>query len=164
MRILSVSDVVISNLYDNFEVGRFPKIDLILSCGDLPPEYLSNLCTSFNAPLYYVRGNHDIRYDLNLPGGCINLNAKIIQLQGIKMLGLEGSRWYNGGPVAFDPKFGGKKESTLSLPMRRHVISMMQKTYVTGGLKVSGGSLTTTSRTISSMATFMQRSMIPPNV
>ena len=67
MRILSVSDYVVSALYDNFEVERFPKIDLILSCGDLPPEYLSNLYTSFNVPLYYVCGNHDIRYDSKPP-------------------------------------------------------------------------------------------------
>jgi predicted phosphodiesterase len=60
MRIHSVSDYVVSALYDSFEDERFPKIDLILSCGDLPPEYLSNLYTSFNAPLYYVRGNHMI--------------------------------------------------------------------------------------------------------
>jgi Icc-related predicted phosphoesterase len=104
MRILSVSDFVISDLYDNFEVERFPKIDLILSCGDLPPEYLSNLYTSFNAPLYFVRGNHDIRYDSKLPGGCIDLNARIMQFQGIKMLGLEGSRWYSGGPHQYTEK------------------------------------------------------------
>ncbi|MGA8180320.1 MAG: metallophosphoesterase [Desulfobacterales bacterium] len=104
MRILSVSDFVISDLYDNFEVERFPKIDLILSCGDLPPEYLSNLCTSFNAPLYYVRGNHDIRYDSKPPGGCIDLNTRVIQFQGIKMLGLEGSRWYSGGPHQYTEK------------------------------------------------------------
>jgi hypothetical protein len=65
---------------------------------------------------------------------------------------------------AFDPKFGGKKVSTLSLPMHHHVISMMQKINVTEGLKVSGGLLTTTARTILSMGTSMQSSMIPPNV
>ena len=104
MRILSVSDYVISDLYENLEDERFPKIDLILSCGDLPPEYLSNLYTSFNAPLYYVRGNHDLRYDSKLPGGCIDLNARITQFQGIRMLGLEGSRWYSGGPHQYTEK------------------------------------------------------------
>ena len=98
MNILSVSDRVISTLYDNFDAERFPKVDLILSCGDLPPEYLSYLAASFNAPLYYVRGNHDIRYDSKPPSGCIDLNSRLIQFQGIKMLGLEGSRWYSGGP------------------------------------------------------------------
>ena len=98
MKLLSVSDCVVSTLYDDFDAERFPKIDLILSCGDLPPEYLSYLASSFNAPLYYVRGNHDIRYDSKPPGGCIDLNARLIQFQVIKMLGLEGSHWYSGGP------------------------------------------------------------------
>ena len=104
MRILSVSDYVVPALFDNFEVGQFPKIDLILSCGDLPPEYLSKLNNLFNAPLYYVRGNHDIRYDSKPLGGCIDLNARIVQCQGIKLLGLEGSRWYNGGPHQYTEK------------------------------------------------------------
>ena len=98
MKILSVSDRVVSALYDNFDAERFPKIDLLLSCGDLPPEYLSYLVGLFNAPLYYVRGNHDIRYDAKPPDGCIDLNARLVQYRGLKMLGLEGSRWYSGGP------------------------------------------------------------------
>ena len=98
MKILSVSDRVVSTLYDNFDAALFPKVDLLLSCGDLPPEYLSSLVGSFNVPLYYVRGNHDIRYDAKPPNGCVDLNARLIQYQGIKMLGLEGSRWYSGGP------------------------------------------------------------------
>ena len=98
MKILTVSDCVVPTLYDSFDAERFPAIDLILSCGDLPPEYLSFLLASFNVPLYYVKGNHDIRYDVKPPDGCIDLNARLIQYQGIKMLGLEGSRWYSGGP------------------------------------------------------------------
>ncbi len=98
MKILSVSDRVVSTLYDNFDAERFPKVDLILSCGDLPPEYLSYLVASFNVPLYYVRGNHDIRYDSKPPDGCVDLNARLIRFQGVNLLGLEGSRWYSGGP------------------------------------------------------------------
>lgn len=98
MKILSVSDCVVATLYDSFDAARFPAIDMILACGDLPPEYLSFLVASFNVPLYYVRGNHDIRYDAKPPDGCIDLNTRLIQYQGVKMLGLEGSRWYSGGP------------------------------------------------------------------
>jgi predicted phosphodiesterase len=75
MKILSVSDRVVSTLNDNFDAERFPKVDLILSCGDLPPEYLSYLVSSFNAPLYYVRRNHDIRHDSKPPTGVSNLNG-----------------------------------------------------------------------------------------
>jgi len=98
MKILTVSDRVESILYDRFDEGQFPGVNLILSCGDLPPEYLSSLAASFNVPLYYVLGNHDIRFDSKLPDGCIDVHAKLINFQGINILGLEGSHWYNGGP------------------------------------------------------------------
>jgi Icc-related predicted phosphoesterase len=98
MKILTVSDHVETTLYDHFDAKRFPGVNLILSCGDLPPEYLSFLRASFNVPLYYVRGNHDIRFISKRPDGCIDLHGKLIQLEGIRILGLAGSRWYNGGP------------------------------------------------------------------
>ena len=98
MKILTVSDRVESILYDQFDAESFPGVDLILSCGDLPPEYLSFLSAKFNVPLYYVLGNHDIRFESKPPDGCNNLHGKLIQFEGIVILGLAGSRWYNGGP------------------------------------------------------------------
>ena len=104
MRILTVSDFVEPSLYANFEPDRFQGIDLVLSCGDLPPEYLSFLVHAFKVPLYYVRGNHDIRYDTSPPEGCIDLHSRMVEHQGLKLLGLEGSRWYNGGPNQYTEK------------------------------------------------------------
>ena len=98
MKILSVSDYVVPALYHEFDVERFTGVDLILSCGDLPPEYLSFLYATLDAPLYYVRGNHDIRYMSKLPDGCVDAHARLIQSNVLKILGLEGSMWYNGGP------------------------------------------------------------------
>jgi Icc-related predicted phosphoesterase len=98
MKILTVSDYVEPKLYQQFDAQTFTHIDLILSCGDLPPEYLAFLAKALNAPLYYVRGNHDIRYGYKTPPGCMDLNGRIDQFKGISFLGLEGSRWYNGGP------------------------------------------------------------------
>jgi len=101
MRILTISDQVESALYDRFDGEQFKGIELILSCGDLPPEYLSFLLDKLNAPLFFVRGNHDIRYDSKPPRGCIDLNANLIKFRGLNILGLEGSRWYNGGPYQY---------------------------------------------------------------
>jgi len=101
MKILTVSDFVEPALYDHFDAERFSGVNLILSCGDLSPEYLSFLVHALDAPLYYVKGNHDIRHSSKHPDGCVNINAKLIQFQGIKILGLEGSRWYNGGPFQY---------------------------------------------------------------
>jgi len=97
MRILIVSDIVVPALYGNFEAGRFQAIDLVLGCGDLPPEYLSFLAHTFKVPLYYVRGNHDLRYKSRPPVGGIDLHQRMVRVNGLNILGLEGSRWYNGG-------------------------------------------------------------------
>ncbi len=98
MRVLTVSDRVEPVLYDQFDRLKFEGIALILACGDLPPEYLSFLAGKLDAPLYYVRGNHDLRYEAKAPQGCVNLNSDLVQFGGKNILGLEGSRWYNGGP------------------------------------------------------------------
>jgi Icc-related predicted phosphoesterase len=83
------------------ETSDLPRIDLILSCGDLPPEYLVSLVNVFEVPLYYVRGNHDIRHATGQFAGCENLDRRLVRFKGLNILGLEGSRWYNGGPVQY---------------------------------------------------------------
>lgn len=98
MKILTVSDRVEPSLAPPDGHRPMEGIDLIISCGDLPPEYLTRLHELFRAPLFYVKGNHDIRYESAPPGGCTNLNGKILETGGLKLMGLEGSRWYNGGP------------------------------------------------------------------
>lgn len=98
MKILAVSDQVKSQLYEQFRAERFAGIDLILSCGDLPPEYLSFLATMFNVPLFYVKGNHDFRFEGYRAEGCVDLDNKLIRHMGVRILGLEGSHWYNGKP------------------------------------------------------------------
>src|SRR5258708_10890199 len=57
MRILAVADEVDEFLYgDKLDTVR---PDLIVSCGDLPFDYLEFLVTSLAVPLLYVPGNHD---------------------------------------------------------------------------------------------------------
>ncbi len=97
MKILSVSDKIEPQLLEpgyDFLPG---KPDLILACGDLPPEYLTSLRGKYNVPLYYIEGNHDIRYRDSPPIGCTNVHAKVIKEQGLRIMGFSGSRWYNGG-------------------------------------------------------------------
>ena len=101
IKILSVSDVVEPTINNWADTDLFADISLILSCGDLPPEYLSRLVHHSKAPLYYVHGNHDIRYQKAQPVGGGNLHGRLIRIGGIRILGLEGSRWYNGGPFQY---------------------------------------------------------------
>jgi len=101
MKILSISDCVDPILGDSIDRERFGDVDLAISCGDLPPEYLTGLVDALNIPLFYVRGNHDIRYRTSPPRGCVNLHRRVRLFRGVRFLGLEGSRWYNGGPVQY---------------------------------------------------------------
>lgn len=120
MKILSVSDTVEPVLYDRFDPSRWVGVNLILACGDLPPEYLSFLVTRLNVPLYYVKGNHDIRADGYDPNGCINLDNKLIVHQGLRIMGFEGCRWYNGGAQQYPEREMQKKIRNLWYPLRRH--------------------------------------------
>ncbi|MGD9097301.1 MAG: metallophosphoesterase [Desulfobacterales bacterium] len=104
MRILSVSDVIDPQLYPRADKERLGPIDLVLGCGDLPPEYLSYLTNAFDVPLFYVKGNHDIRYRDNAPLGCCNIHERVVSFRGLKLMGLEGSMWYNGGPYQYTEK------------------------------------------------------------
>ena len=117
MKILTVSDQVEPQLYEHFRAERFAGIDLILSCGDLPPEYLSFLVTMFNVPLFYVKGNHDVRAEGYQPEGCTDLDCKLIRHKGVRILGLEGSHWYNGKPHQYTERQMRKKILKVSPKM-----------------------------------------------
>ncbi len=97
MKILTVSDRVEQTLLEHTGNCLPAAPDIILACGDLPPEYLTELREWYAVPLYFIEGNHDIRYHDSPPVGCTNINAKIITEQGLRIMGFSGSRWYNGG-------------------------------------------------------------------
>lgn len=119
VKILSVSDVVVPEIYREGNPEDLKDIDLVLGCGDLPPEYLSYLLHVTGGPLYYVRGNHDIRYDENPPMGGVNIHGRIMAFKGLKIMGLEGSRWYNGGPCQLTEKQMRKEIRRLWFPLWR---------------------------------------------
>ena len=119
MKILAVSDYIDPALNDTAGSSRLSDIELILSCGDLPPEYLASLTQACGAPLYYVRGNHDIRADSNRCPGCVNIHGGVFTFGELTILGLEGSHWYNGGPVQYT-------ESEMRL-LVRHVRAKLRR-------------------------------------
>jgi uncharacterized protein len=59
IRFLAASDIEEPSLEHAANRESLGSIDGILGCGDLDPEWLSFLADAFNAPLIYVRGNHD---------------------------------------------------------------------------------------------------------
>ena len=109
MHVLTVSDIVASPLYPVSDRASLGPVDLIVACGDLPPEYLSYLAHAFNVPLLFVKGNHDIRSENYPPRGCTDINGRILTFQGVRFLGLEGSMWYNGGPNQYTEGEMGKR-------------------------------------------------------
>ncbi len=98
MRLLLLSDKESPFLWDYYKPGRLKDYDLILSCGDLKPDYLSFIVTMANVPLLYVCGNHDIKYAESPPEGCTNIDDKLYIHKGIRILGLGGSPNYGGAP------------------------------------------------------------------
>ncbi|NDJ77661.1 MAG: hypothetical protein GYB65_15525 [Chloroflexi bacterium] len=101
MKILAVSDVVLPQLQDAKYLERtFADVNLIISCGDMPPGYLDFLSSILNVPLFFVRGNHDGNYKPMHPGGD-NLHMRVVNYGEFSFAGIEGSVRYNNGPVQF---------------------------------------------------------------
>lgn len=98
MKILAISDEICNSFWDYYTPGKLKPYDLIISCGDLRPQYLSFLVTMGRAPLLYVHGNHDGRYEQEPPEGCDCIEDKLVTVNGLRILGLGGSIRYNTGP------------------------------------------------------------------
>jgi len=115
MRILCISDQIDPLVYSTRMRERFRDVDLVLSAGDLPAEYLGFITSMLNRPLLYVAGNHDLGADsLRRPSwagtsfveeapvhGAIDSSFKLRREAGLIVLGLPGSMLYNGGPNQF---------------------------------------------------------------
>ena len=87
MKILAIADEESKYLWDFFEKSKLEGIDLIISCGDLDPRYLSFLATFTSAPVLYVHGNHDDKYERIPPDGCICIDDTIYVHEGVRILG-----------------------------------------------------------------------------
>jgi uncharacterized protein len=113
MRILCISDQVDPLVYSPRMRERFKDVGLVLSAGDLPPEYLGFITSMLNIDLVYVAGNHDLG-ELEAHGvsrwiderpearatstGAIDAGFRIRREEELIILGLPGSMRYNKGP------------------------------------------------------------------
>lgn len=119
MRILAIADEESKYLWDYYEKGKLDNIDLILSAGDLDPRYLSFLVTFSSAPVLYVHGNHDDKYEQTPPEGCICIEDRIYEFQGIRILGLGGSMRYRPGKHQYTDKQMTRRVRKLWFSLRR---------------------------------------------
>ena len=114
MKILCISDHIDPLVYTNTIKERFGDIDLVLSAGDLPMDYLDFVVSSLNKPLLFVFGNHDENHFKNRPeqeamtpfsvvtdippnSGAIYLGSRVRYEEGLIFAGLGGSIEYIKG-------------------------------------------------------------------
>ena len=104
MKLLVVSDIESKFIWDHFDREYFRGVELVISCGDLSAHYLSFLVTMSKAPVLYVRGNHDDKYEQRPPEGCICIEDQIYVYEGVRILGLGGSMRYKPGNNQYTEK------------------------------------------------------------
>ncbi len=101
MKLLAVSDRVLDQLYNSGVRERYPDIELLVGCGDLPFYYLDFLTSALDVPLIYVRGNHDKGKQFSSSGrvwsdvrGGTDIHGRVVTRKGLIFAGLEGSMRY----------------------------------------------------------------------
>ena len=126
MRILAIADeeddLLLAQLVQRKPDERF---DLVVSCGDLSPSYLDCVATLANAPLAYVRGNHDVDIAESFEMGGTDLDGRVVKFGGLRFAGFEGSVDYRRGVVGYS-----------QAEMRHKVVSLGLRAYLTGGIDV----------------------------
>ena len=125
MNILVLADEESKYLWDYFEKSKLDGVDLIISCGDLKPQYLSFLATFAKVPILYVHGNHDAIYETTPPDGCICIDDDLYVYNGIRILGLGGSQCYNFGAYQYSEK-----------EMRSRIFKLRRKLRKYGGFDI----------------------------
>ena len=125
MKILLIADQAEPTLWEHLNRRRLEGVELILSCGDLPAEYLSFLTCFTDAPILYVHGNHDDRYAQHPPEGCICIEDTIYTCNGLRILGLGGSMRYNNGHNQYTER-----------EMRKRVKRLRFKLWRSGGIDI----------------------------
>jgi len=117
LKILCISDEIDPQIYSPMIKERFKDIDLILSAGDLPLDYLDFIISNLNKPLFFVFGNHHTEelchykkpWNIQmlqevkeyLGCGAIYLSSKVAKEGNLIVAGFGGSMRYNNGPNQF---------------------------------------------------------------
>jgi Icc-related predicted phosphoesterase len=100
MKILCVADQIDPLVYSNSIKNRFADVDMILSAGDLPLDYLDFIVTNLGKPLLFVFGNHHVEEMVNDDMGSFgssHLGSKVRREESMIIAGLGGSMRYNRG-------------------------------------------------------------------
>jgi Icc-related predicted phosphoesterase len=99
MRVLAVTDKVVESIYSPAIRDLARGVKFVIACGDLPSHYLEFIVSMLDVPVFYVMGNHGgMGGEKEIPEGCINMDGRVLEWQGVLLAGLEGSIRYNERP------------------------------------------------------------------
>ncbi len=79
MKILCISDQIDSLVYSINVKERYQDVDLVISAGDLPMEYLEFIVSTLNKPLLFVFGNHHLTAFSYYHRSVLASNTQIVQ-------------------------------------------------------------------------------------
>ena len=125
MKLLVIADEPDAGLWDYFSKSKLAGVDAILSCGDLPADYLSFLVTMGGIPVFYVHGNHDTTYDQKPPEGCDCIDGEMVDFRGYKILGLGGCFRYNQGPHQYTERQMKRRIAKVRSTLRRGGVDIL---------------------------------------
>ena len=105
MKILCIADQIDPLVYNSAIKTRYHDVDMVLSAGDLPLDYLDFVVSSLNCPLLFVYGNHHLekyhsfrkKYSGGSAWGITHAGSSIRREKGLLIAGLGGSMMYNKG-------------------------------------------------------------------
>ncbi|MEO9220451.1 MAG: metallophosphoesterase [Mycobacteriaceae bacterium] len=131
--VLAVADEEVASL----GAGRLVRgqVDLIVAAGDLAADYLEHLTNVFDVPCVLVPGNHDpdlsgytskavgmVRAGLPArwpgPDGAINADGRVVDVAGLRIVGLGGSLRYRPGPNQWTQRQQARRAAGVSLRAR----------------------------------------------
>ena len=121
MKILCISDRVESMLYGPNLNSYARGVEAVISCGDLPFDYLEYIVTFLGVPVYYVLGNHDP--GPKAPSTLVAARRSTVgswrwKAVVLVLAGLSGSALYSGGPNQYTQRHMRRRARALSVRIR----------------------------------------------
>jgi hypothetical protein len=102
--ILAVTDEADPRIHSETIRERLGHVAFVVSCGDLPANYLEFIADALNRPVYYVLGNHAEELTHRCaetaacrPSGAVDIGGRVVQdpATGLILAGFPGSPRYN---------------------------------------------------------------------
>jgi Icc-related predicted phosphoesterase len=124
IRLLALADEVDPALDAAVSREQLKPVELIVGCGDLPVDYLRFVTDTFNAPLLYVRGNHDVggawssgeATGVHLPDPLPD--GRPVTEGGLVVVGFNGVPWHGGSGLQRGELFYWRRSLAAWLSVR----------------------------------------------